>query len=183
LFEKIAPDLESWIQLKLRLTVAGSAVVPIAPGAVDGSMAQPRAEAISAGLESAADPTQARVQAEDALRRFQRAVEQGSSPMEGISSLVQPAIDLLRRTKLDQEARELERRTLDVVVQHLDRPEASGVIKTQVDVFISHTSSDWSWAKWLDFILRGSGLYDEGAGTRPFDRGEFHQGDIRSPDS
>jgi tetratricopeptide (TPR) repeat protein len=93
--------------------------------------------------------------------------------MEGITSLVQPAIDLLRRTKLDQEARELERRSLDVVVQRLDRPgahERSGAAQAQVDVFISYTDNDSSWAKWVDFILREAGyttkaqLYDFTAG-------------------
>jgi tetratricopeptide (TPR) repeat protein len=145
LLEQRAPDLESWIQLKLRLTVAGSAV--------DHLTVQLQPEASAVDLSFTVDPAQARLQAQDAFRRFQRAVAQGMPPGDGITSLMRPAIDLLRRAKLDQEARELQRQSFDLAFP-------------TIDVFISYTVSDSSWAKWLDFILCKAGytttvqLYD-----------------------
>jgi tetratricopeptide (TPR) repeat protein len=145
LLEQRAPDLESWIQLKLRLTVAGSAV--------DHLTVQLQPEASAVDLSFTVDPAQARLQAQDAFRRFQRAVAQGMPPGDGITSLMRPAIDLLRRAKLDEEARELQRQSLDLAFP-------------TIDVFISYTVSDSNWAKWLDFILRKAGytttvqLYD-----------------------
>jgi tetratricopeptide (TPR) repeat protein len=154
LLEKIAPDLESWIQLKLRLTDVSSK--PALARAKSFSQARP----IGNSMDALPDPVAARQAAEEALRRLGRSVEQGDDPSEGIRSLVQPAIDRLRRATLDEEAWELERRSLELVLGRARSTQASGIPRAApagLDVFISYSGRDLLWARWIAFVLEEAG--------------------------
>jgi len=153
LLEKIAPDLESWIQLKLHLAMVGSPRQVELSGPTAAAALQPTLES----APFAADPVEARRSAEDALRRFRRAVEQGTPPSEGIRSLVRPAVDRLRRATLAEEAQELERRSREIALQHDGGKGAPTARSASIDLFISYTGQDRRWAVWLDFMLREAG--------------------------
>jgi tetratricopeptide (TPR) repeat protein len=152
--EKMAPDLESWIQLKLRLTE----VTPKGTVTLSESLIAERAMADR--MHALPDPVAARGAAEEALRRLRRSVEQGDDPSEGIRSLVQPAIDRLRRATLDEEAWELERRSLELVLGRSRSAGASGIPQAAtagLDVFISYSGRDILWARWIAFVLEEAG--------------------------
>lgn len=155
LLEKAAPDLESWIQLKLRLTVAG-------PGTrvfsfMDFFAARLAPQVMQEAPTVSTDPLEARRSAQDVLRRFQRAVEQGTSPVEAIHSLVRPAVERLRRVTLTDQARELERQSVENALQLEASKGPLGAESTSLDVFISYAGRDKQWAVWLDFVLREAG--------------------------
>lgn len=154
LLEKAAPDLESWIQLKLRLSVAGAGTRVVPHTDFAAPMAAP---AMQVSPILATDPLEARRNAQDVLRRFQRAVEQGTSPIEAIHSLVRPAAERLRQATLTEEARELEHRSVEIALQLEASKGPFGAESTSPDVFISYPGRDKQWAVWLDFVLRDAG--------------------------
>ena len=122
----------------------------------------PYGEPIPTGPRGIEDPAEAHRRANDAFSRFQRALEQGTPAVESFRSLILPALDLLRRAQLQQEARELEQRARDYIERHTAELSAQEVLSrddagTRIDVFISYTAADWSWANWIDFVLREAG--------------------------
>ena len=97
LLERMAPILESWIQLKLKLTATSGVVGPIGLTLRGASGTTPYGEPIPTGPRGIEDPAEARRRANDAFSRFQRALEQGTPAVESFRSLILPALDLASR--------------------------------------------------------------------------------------
>jgi tetratricopeptide (TPR) repeat protein len=153
LLEKTAPDLESWIQLKLRLTL----VAPARRGGPWDSAVPMAVQAMKESPTLATDPLEARRNAQDVLRRFRRAVGQGTPPIEAIRSLVWPAAERLRHATLTEEAQKLERKSVEIALQVEASKGPLGAESNSLDVFISYAGGDMQWAVWLDFVLRDAG--------------------------
>jgi tetratricopeptide (TPR) repeat protein len=162
ILERIAPDLTSWILLKLKLTTTAAELG--LPGQLPPGMTERRklSGALSDGLRSAADPVDVRRRARDAMSRFKRALGQGIASREAFDSLMVPAIALMRHADLAQEAEVLELQAREELERHAiqELREKSPLISStqpETDVFISYAAPDLRWARWLDFILREAG--------------------------